>query len=196
MNKQLENYKTVAERLQAFDEDHENASITCEYKIDKEWHNSLTDKTCNAFFVQATIVPDVSNPDRIFTGIAYETDDDGFVNRKNALENCETSAIGRALSKCGYIGQEMNIATEDVIEVAKKESIGKPTNKQIETLNKTMNECRKAGLLSLTEIERYNASLKTMDLKLWSDTLKALDSRLIKDNLENKKKVEGDQDEN
>ena len=55
--KHLDNYKTVAERLQAFDEDHENASITCEYKIDKEWNNSLTDKTCNAFFCSSNYCP-------------------------------------------------------------------------------------------------------------------------------------------
>ena len=31
MNKQLENYKTVAERLQAFDEDHENGQRVAQF---------------------------------------------------------------------------------------------------------------------------------------------------------------------
>ena len=194
--KHLKHYKFVHERISDFNEDHENGSITCTYEIDKEWRNSITDKFCHMFIVVCTVVPDVSNPDRIFTGCAYETDDDGFVNRKNALENCETSATGRALAKMGYIGQEDQIDAVEITDKAKLESIGKPTNNQIATLNKTMNECRKAGLLSLTEIDRYNASLQTMDMKLWSDTLKAFDNRLIKDNLANKKKVEGDQDEN
>lgn len=190
--KHLKNYKYVWERVVDFNNDYPNGSITSTYHIDKEWYNAITDKNCNCFIVITTVIPDVSNPDRQVNGLAYETDDDGFVNRKNALENCETSAVGRALAKIGYIGMEEAIDAQEITEKAKLESIGKPTNSQIETLNKTMNECRKAGLLSLTEIERYNASLKNMDMKLWSDTLKALDNRLIKDNKKKRKEVEGD----
>ena len=191
----LKNYKFVHERILDFNEDYENGSITCTYEIDKEWQNSITDKTCNCFIVTAVVTPDVSNPDRTFTGLAYETDDDGFINRKNALENCETSATGRALAKLGYIGAEDKIDAEEVVEKAKLEAIGRPTNNQIEQLNKVMNKCKAAGLLSLTELDRYNESLKTMDMKLWSDTLKAFDNRLVKDKL-NSKKDEGDKDEN
>jgi len=188
----LKNYKYVWERVMDFNNDYPNGSITSTFEIDKEWYNAITDKTCNCFTVITTVIPDVSNPDRQVNGLAYETDDDGFVNRKNALENCETSAVGRALAKLGYIGMEEAIDAQEITDKAKLEAIGRPTNSQIETLNKTMNECRKAGLLSLTEIERYNASLKNMDMKLWSDTLKALDSRLIKDNQNKRKEVEGE----
>ena len=40
------------------------------------------------------------------SGLAYEHKDNGPVNRLSALENCETSAIGRALASMGLAGGE------------------------------------------------------------------------------------------
>lgn len=39
-----------------------------------------------------------------YTGHAYEVEDSSQINKTSALENCETSAIGRALSAAGYGG--------------------------------------------------------------------------------------------
>jgi len=39
-----------------------------------------------------------------YTGHAYEKEDSTQINRTSALENCETSAIGRALSAAGFGG--------------------------------------------------------------------------------------------
>lgn len=38
------------------------------------------------------------------TGYAYEKEGEGHVNRTSYVENCETSAIGRALANAGYHG--------------------------------------------------------------------------------------------
>lgn len=40
------------------------------------------------------------------TGWAFENDGEGMANRTSALENCETSAIGRALANIGYSGDK------------------------------------------------------------------------------------------
>jgi len=40
------------------------------------------------------------------SGLAYEHKDNGPVNKTSALENCETSAIGRALASMGLAGGE------------------------------------------------------------------------------------------
>jgi len=40
------------------------------------------------------------------SGLAYEHKDNGPVNKLSALENCETSAIGRALASMGLAGGE------------------------------------------------------------------------------------------
>lgn len=36
------------------------------------------------------------------TGTAYEKEDSSFINRTSYIENCETSAVGRALGMCGF----------------------------------------------------------------------------------------------
>jgi hypothetical protein len=44
---------------------------------------------------------------RIATGYAEEVRGSGNVNRTSHVENCETSAIGRALANAGYAGSDM-----------------------------------------------------------------------------------------
>ena len=44
---------------------------------------------------------------RIATGYAEEIRGSGNVNRTSHVENCETSAIGRALANAGYAGSDM-----------------------------------------------------------------------------------------
>jgi hypothetical protein len=46
------------------------------------------------------------------TGYAEERRDSSQINKTSALENCETSAIGRALAACGYGGTEYASANE------------------------------------------------------------------------------------
>ncbi len=40
------------------------------------------------------------------TGMAFEIDGQGMANKTSALENAETSAIGRALANAGYRGNK------------------------------------------------------------------------------------------
>ena len=40
------------------------------------------------------------------TGLAFEVDGQGMANKTSALENAETSAIGRALANAGYSGNK------------------------------------------------------------------------------------------
>lgn len=46
------------------------------------------------------------------TGYAEEYRESSNINKTSALENCETSAIGRALAACGYAGSEYASADE------------------------------------------------------------------------------------
>ena len=50
-------------------------------------------------------------------GHAYEEEDQGYVNKTSALENCETSAVGRALANAG-ISIEKSIASKQEMEFA------------------------------------------------------------------------------
>ena len=46
----------------------------------------------------------------IATGFAYEKENSSFINKTSFIENCETSAVGRALGMCGF-GIDTSIAS-------------------------------------------------------------------------------------
>ena len=48
----------------------------------------------------------------VATGHAEERRGSNNINKTNAIENCETGAIGRALSACGFAGEEFASAEE------------------------------------------------------------------------------------
>lgn len=49
------------------------------------------------------------------TGTAYEKEDSSYINKTSYIENCETSAVGRALGMCGF-GIDLSVAS--ALEVA------------------------------------------------------------------------------
>lgn len=51
------------------------------------------------------------------TGTAYEKENSTFINKTSYIENCETSAVGRALAMCG-IGIDTSIASKEEVENA------------------------------------------------------------------------------
>ena len=53
------------------------------------------------------------------TGTAYEKETSSFINKTSYIENCETSAVGRALGMCGF---GIDTSSAEAIEV----SIPKP----------------------------------------------------------------------
>ena len=98
-------YRTVALRLKLFLEAHPTHSIITEmiHALDE---NSVTIK---ASIVDAAGVT-------VATGHAEEIRGDGHINETSALENCETSAVGRALAFAGFGGE--HIASADEMEHA------------------------------------------------------------------------------
>ena len=53
----------------------------------------------------------------IGTGTAYEKEDSSFINKTSYIENCETSAVGRALGMCG-IGIDTSVASAEEVQNA------------------------------------------------------------------------------
>lgn len=69
------------------------------------------------------------------TGTAYEKEGSSFINKTSYIENCETSAIGRALGICG-IGIDTSIASaEEVKNTINNQNDEKATDQQILTLS-------------------------------------------------------------
>ena len=72
------------------------------------------------------------------TGHAYEKENSSFINKTSYIENCETSAVGRALGMCG-IGIDTAVASYE--EVANAIEQQKPQNKaEKQTKNERANE--------------------------------------------------------
>ena len=51
------------------------------------------------------------------TGTAYEKEGSTFINKTSYIENCETSAVGRALAMCG-IGIDTSVASAEEVQNA------------------------------------------------------------------------------
>ena len=102
-------YKKVVERLGEFHADHkENKSIITEIIQFIDWI--------------VVIKAAVKIGDDVFTGHAYEEIGSSQVNQNSALENGETSAIGRALASAGYAGSEFASADEMENALHKKQN--------------------------------------------------------------------------
>ena len=54
---------------------------------------------------------------KLATGTAYEKEDSTFINKTSYLENCETSAIGRALGIAGF-GIDTSVASAEEVQNA------------------------------------------------------------------------------
>ena len=63
----------------------------------------------------------------IGTGYAYEKESSSFINNTSYIENCETSAVGRALGMCGF-GIDTSVASAEEVTNAINNQ-GKPAEK-------------------------------------------------------------------
>lgn len=99
------------------------------------------------------------------TGTAYEKENSTFINKTSYIENCETSAVGRALGMCGF-GIDTSVASAEEVQNAianQEEEIQKASPKQIKILNKMTDAnktkvYKKYGVSNLEELNINQAS--------------------------------------
>lgn len=164
-------YAEVNQRVKAFRMLYPNGAITTDIV-------SLKD---GIVVIKATVQDEEGKA--LATGHAYEKENSTSINKTSFIENCETSAVGRALGMCG-IGIDVSIASyEEVanaIENQKKEAPNKSTVKGASTSNYTddyrkklieycqsqkvdMKEIAKAyGINGATTQERFKEVLKEL----------------------------------
>jgi hypothetical protein len=109
----LEDYETVEERLIKFWKEHPDGQI----------HTKLLDSTSGRFIVEASIYRTEADVRPWTTGLAEETIQGRGVNATSALENCETSAIGRALANAGYATKGKRASREEMGKVIKSSEV-------------------------------------------------------------------------
>ena len=118
-------YSTVALRVKEFRENH---------KLELSIVTELIERDDTTVVMKASILDGKQNP--IATGYAEERRDANMINKTSALENCETSAIGRALAAFGMAGTEYASADEvaNAISNQGETKAQKATTKQFEML--------------------------------------------------------------
>ena len=111
------NYVEVNERIKYFRENYKGWSLISE----------LIDLTENRCVIKASIT---NEKDKVMaTGIAYEVMGSSYINKTSFIENCETSAWGRALGNLG-IGIDTSIASAFEVNNAIIQQETKPKTKE------------------------------------------------------------------
>ena len=115
-NFNLDEYELVEDRLKAYWKDNPNGKITTDVVHITEDGSCVT--------IKAYVYRD---GEVVSTGIAQETKGDGFANKTSWMENCETSAIGRALANWMYQGSNKKRPSQE--EMRKVETSSQETKK-------------------------------------------------------------------
>jgi len=103
----LADYEPVEVRLEKFIKDYPAFRISTELEVVE----------ATRYIVKAYLYKDASDSLAWATGYAEETVTARGVNQTSALENCETSAIGRALANAGYAPKGKRPSREEMGKV-------------------------------------------------------------------------------
>ena len=109
----LDDYETVEERLIKFWKEHPDGRID----------TKLVEASATRFIVQAYIYRTEVDQHPWASGLAEETVSGRGVNATSALENCETSALGRALASAGYATKGKRPSREEMTKVQSGASV-------------------------------------------------------------------------
>lgn len=100
-------YIEVNERLKAF-------WTLCPYGRINTKIVSVENGVC---VIQAEVYENKEDTQPRATGVAYEKEGSTFINKTSYIENCETSAVGRALGIAGF-GLDTSVASADEVQNA------------------------------------------------------------------------------
>lgn len=135
MGYDVSDYVQVNERIEKFYEKYPEGSIQTEIQ-------SIVD---GVVIFKAYAYRDREDT-RPATGHAYEKENSSFINKTSYIENCETSAVGRALAMLGFEIKK-SIASKEEVENAKLQQ--QPTkNEPIQQAEEPIQTTRK-----ITEVE-------------------------------------------
>jgi len=116
----LKDYVEVNVRVEKFWEKYPDGRIETEII---SWENGV-------IVMKASIYKNLTDNIPSANGFAYEKEGSTFINKTSALENCETSAVGRALALMGFEIKK-SIASKEEVENAKLQQNEMVTPEQI-----------------------------------------------------------------
>ena len=150
-NIQGKEYVEVNERVKYFRKNYPKYSLT----------TKIIEKTNTSILIKAIIRDEKKR--KIATGIAEEIKGSSFINKTSHVENCETSAWGRALGNFG-IGIDTSIASSDEVQNAR---LNQP--KQIEWTEKILNQTKGkiiSGQTTLADVKKKVVVPEEIETKL------------------------------
>lgn len=116
-NFNLDNYVPVHERIEKFYAKYPNGRITTNYLLEAADGDNCVFK--------ASVFREKDDAEPSATGHAYEINGSSYINKTSYIENCETSAIGRALANLG-IEVQRGIASREEMQKVERMNGDKP----------------------------------------------------------------------
>ena len=108
----LADYETVESRLEKWWKDYPDGRVA----------TKIEQASDTRYIVSAELYKTEADAKAYATGLASESISDRGVNSTSALENCETSAIGRALANAGYAAKGKRASREEMTKVVQSET--------------------------------------------------------------------------
>lgn len=133
-------YAEVNQRIKAFRQCYPDGSITTE----------ILSISNGVVMMKATVAD--GDGKVIATGLAYEKENSTFINKTSYIENCETSAVGRALGMCGF-GIEVSVASYEEVTNAQENQNPK---KKDEKTHQNSSKHHQNDVQNKTEQEQIN----------------------------------------
>ena len=109
----LADYETVESRLEKWWKDYPDGRVG----------TKIEQATDTRYIVSAELYKTEADAKPCATGLASESISDRGVNSTSALENCETSAIGRALANAGYAAKGKRASREEMTKVVQLQAV-------------------------------------------------------------------------
>lgn len=147
----VKNYAEVNQRIKAFRMVYPTGTIETEMSSNE---NGVVIFRANVY----------DNEDRLLaTGTAYEKENSTFINKTSYIENCETSAIGRALGIAGF-GIDTSVASAEEVQNA-------INNQEVNDKPKTPKKTSKVVMIQDTQKEMIKNKFTADEIKTYLEEI-------------------------